>query len=242
MPLERTAHLSGIRIGLAGRPLDTSAEGESVEGEVNEDYVLSREQEAVSIDEAIVSLARAVFSESGTMVFEDHPLLTPLLEDIALEYWQVPQLEARRKESRELSNPRLLVVGHPRSEENWFTRIPALMNYTPEIPAEFDAIVFIANQVQDFQRWNNRRTPRKYVIPSTGGMAREVGSAQEFVNLDEELWGVIQGRRSEIRFESRSKENDTRGVPQEEVPEFRYAVYPLLMRRIVEDVIRGRRG
>src|ERR1700692_2678447 len=104
MPRERSAHLSGIRIGLAGRPLDILAERESVESEVHEDYGLSREQEAVSIDEAIISLARAVFSESGTMVFEDHPLLTPLLEDIALEYWQVPQLEERKKESLEFSN------------------------------------------------------------------------------------------------------------------------------------------
>src|SRR5207249_2785516 len=117
--------------GLAGRPLDTWVERDSVESNVNEDYVLSREQEAVAIDEAITSLARAVFAESGTMVFEDHPLLTPLLEDIALEYWRVPQLEARRQEPPELSNPQLLVVGHQRSEENWFTRIPALMNYTP---------------------------------------------------------------------------------------------------------------
>jgi hypothetical protein len=231
-----------MRIGLAGRPLDTRDEGITIDRDIDEQYVLSREQEAVAIDEAIVSLARAVFSESGTMVFEDHPLLTPLLEDIALEYWQVPELETDRKELGEIPQPQMLVVGHARSpEESWSTRVPTLLNYTPEIPGDFDAIVFVANQVQDFQRWRDRRAARKYIVPSTGGMAREAGPVQEFINLDDDLWRFIQGRRAEMPVEA-SKERDAHRIPQEEGPELWYAVYPLLMRKIVEEVIRAARG
>jgi hypothetical protein len=164
MPRARAARLKGVKIGLAGKPLDTFIEGESIETDANEEYVISREQEAVAIDEAIVSLARAVFSESGTLVFEDHPLLTPLLEEIAVEYWQVSDLETQR-EPRELSNPRIMVIGHARSvDESRFARIPALVSFTLD--------VFLANQLQDFQRWEDRRSPRKYIIPSTGGTAR----------------------------------------------------------------------
>jgi hypothetical protein len=238
MPHARSAHLRGMRIGLAGRPLDTRDEGIAIDRDIDELYILSREQEAVAIDEAIVSLARAVFSESGTMVFEDHPLLTPLLEEIALEYWQVPELETDRKELGEIPQPRMLVIGHAKSpQESWSPRVPTLLNYTPEIPEDFNAIVFVANQVQDFQRWRDRRAARKYIIPSTGGMAREAGPVQEFINLDDDLWRLIQGRRSEIRYED-SRERDVRKPFQQEVPEFRYAAYPLLMRRIVEEVIR----
>jgi len=65
--------------------------------------------------------------------------------------------------------------------------------------------------------------------------------AKEFTNLDDELWGVVQGRRAEMRFEP-SKERDVQEPAPEHVPEFPYAIYPLLMRRIVEEVISGRRG
>jgi hypothetical protein len=237
MERRRTAHLNGIRIGLAGRPLDTPIEGVTIDGEVNEDYLISREQEAISIDEAIVSLARAVFSESGTLVFEDSPLLTPLLEEIALEYWQVPELESAKTERVVLSNPQLLVIGHARShDESWFTPTTGLVTYTAEIPEDFDAIVYVANKAEDFQRWRDRRARRKYVVPSTGGMASEVSSRQGFINFDEELWGDVQRRRTEIPFEY-PKERF-----RQEVPELRYALYPLLMRMIVEDVIGWSRG
>jgi hypothetical protein len=242
MPQARSANLAGMRIGLAGRPFDMDVESESVKTETNQVSILEREQEAITVDEAIVSLARAVFSESGTLVFEDHPLLTPLLEEIALEYWRTPELETRRAEHEEAPNPQLLIVGHPEPYGNeQFGRIPSLMKYIQEIPETFDALIFIANQTGDFRRWRNRSARRKFIIPSTGGMASRTESSGEFIDFDNELWGITQNRRGQMPIDYHRERDELPGALQE-APELRYALYPLLMDRIIEEIIKAARG
>ena len=45
--------------------------------------------EPVEIQEAIVSIARAVFARGGRLLFGGHPSVSPLIADIAGEYYQV---------------------------------------------------------------------------------------------------------------------------------------------------------
>jgi hypothetical protein len=67
--------------------------------------------------------------------------------------------------------------------------------------------------------------------------------ANKFVNFDDELWSEVQERRSEVHFHTRPKDQDAQRItPKEVIMELRYSIYPLLVRRIVEDVIRGRQG
>jgi hypothetical protein len=58
----------------------------------------------LKIDEAIISLARAVFFEGGRLVFSDHPSNTPLVAMIAGEYREPRFAEGEEREERESGN------------------------------------------------------------------------------------------------------------------------------------------
>jgi hypothetical protein len=47
------------------------------------------------IDEAVVSLARAVFSHNGRLVFGGHPAISPLVAMVAAEYHDRPSAPPR---------------------------------------------------------------------------------------------------------------------------------------------------
>jgi hypothetical protein len=49
------------------------------------------------VDEAVISLARAVFSESGRLVFGGHPAISPLVAMVAGEYIEPPAAESREE-------------------------------------------------------------------------------------------------------------------------------------------------
>src|SRR5215475_14156218 len=52
---------------------------------------------AFQIEQAVVSLARAVFSEGGTLVFGGHPAISPLVAMVAGEYRQPLYAESREE-------------------------------------------------------------------------------------------------------------------------------------------------
>ena len=75
---------------LAGRSIVLSASVPSIE----RSEVYRRVGDAqVEIEEAVVSLARAVFSEGGCLVFGGHPSITPLVAMVAGEYVQPSRAE-----------------------------------------------------------------------------------------------------------------------------------------------------
>jgi len=51
------------------------------------------------VDEAVISLARAVFSESGRLVFGGHPAISPLVAMVAGEYIEPPKAESREEQA-----------------------------------------------------------------------------------------------------------------------------------------------
>lgn len=55
------------------------------------------ESAALEIEEAVLALARAVFAEKGRLVFGAHPSITPLVTDVATEYFP-PSWDNKRQD------------------------------------------------------------------------------------------------------------------------------------------------
>jgi len=204
----------------------------AVEGEEawSEELVRTREEEMVRIDEAVVSLARAVLSEGGRIAFADHPLLTPLIGQIAAEYPEPVELERPRPEepSREVALALVFppAIGRRGSVElDWLSSI-GLVDSNSKRPGTWDAAVFIGGQEAQLPDWNasDWAAPR-FSISSTGGAAGLVNGD----SIDESLWQEVSSLRSDIPRQDSSE-------IEELVPEFRYAVYPLVMARIVDKI------
>lgn len=79
---------------LRGRAILLSA---SLPPEAERATINERIEAAEAIEEAVVSLARAAFSEEGTLIFADHPTISPLVALVAREYVTPPVAECLDK-------------------------------------------------------------------------------------------------------------------------------------------------
>jgi len=113
----------------------------------------------------------------------------------------------------------------------------------PEVPSELAAAVVIGGtyeQLNEFRKWLGRdRRPPIYFVESTGGAATKL--AQEFhditESLDDQIWRKLEPARKNITFPELARGEERAALPAEEsVPEFRYAIYPLLMSIIVDEL------
>ncbi len=252
MPEERKipSRLDGALVLLVGGFPDYQESREELsDGESRE-----MQDQTVRIQEAIISLSRAVFSAGGKLALADDPLLTPLVAQIASEYWEPEAIETPLSSIERSNRGREPVIVYQArktlSEEENFLQA-GYVRVQAEMPSEVAAVVAIGGnerQHEQFGLWleRRRRTP-VYVISSTGGLAGREGArsmeGNEEAN-DDQLWQKLQSARSEIRFpvsKERSTEREEREPRvEEQVPEFRYSLYPLLMSNIVEDVAKRR--
>jgi hypothetical protein len=225
------------------------------ETELSEKEIHAHEEEAIRFDEAIISLARAVFSEGGRLAFPDHPLLTPLITQIASEYWEPASIETtdgEKKPLRPQGAPVLIFNPRPHTLlEKEFTAItPGYVEIIFEIPTDPIAILYIGGSTEqskdEFSGWVHREGgARVFVISSTGGATRKIVENNKFVDLDERVWRGIQDNLGSIHFQApgpekpKNHENDMKLSDEETVPEFRYAVYPVVMARVLDEIVRS---
>jgi hypothetical protein len=215
---------------------------------------LEAEDQVIRVQEAVISLSRAVFSAGGRLALADDPLLTPLVAQLASEYWEpapietLPSGDERGNREREP-----VIVYQPKKifskEENFLQA--GYVRVQSEMPSEVAAVVAIGGgeeQHYQFASWLERkeRIPI-YVIGSTGGWASKEGPRYREVieeANDEQLWEKLQSVRNEIRFpvskERFAEQEEPEPTVEEQVPEFRYSLYPLLMSNIVDDVAKRR--
>jgi len=216
--------------------------------DISDEQVRNMEDQITRVDEAVTSLARAVFSANGRLAFADDALLTPLIAQIASEYWEPPAIEpAEPPGERKREGLEPVIVYEPRSELaeiEAFTR-PGYVRVQDEIPSELAAVIAIggtSKQSHQFATWQNRAGKIAfYTIASAGGLAaslREKSPLSDSSN-DIRLWERIESARKEITFPVDEKQfnNEERAeLPEERIPEFRYSIYPLLMSNIVDEV------
>jgi len=246
----RSIRLDGALVLLLGGIPDYQESRE----EMSDGQLVESEDQIIRIQEAVISLCRAVFSAGGRLALADDPLLTPLIAQIAAEYWEPAPIETslspneRRNREREP-----VIVYQPKkifsNEENFL--LAGYVRVQSEMPSEVAAVVAIGGseeQHAQFGSWfeRRRRTPI-YVIGSTGGLASKEGIRNMDVNEeanDDELWHRLQAARREIKFpvsaEQFTERERREPADEEQVPDFRYSLYPLLMSNIVEDLAKRR--
>jgi hypothetical protein len=209
------------------------------------------------IDEAVISLARAVFARGGRLAFWHDPVVTPLVVGTALEYWVPPSAEGSSERSFEFATSgrsAALMLGEPEDwEREWYESGIRVGHFT--FSAERDwlrlepsRIVCIGGDRRVFERLEplrqNRGPQRAFALPTTGGAAHDLIREMADVVDDAEtaIWLELERRRTEIFFSPPDKTEDVTSRDRdssyskegEAVPQFRYSVYPLVMNLILD--------
>jgi hypothetical protein len=262
--------LRGQTILLVGGPV--SAEGHrKIDGPAD-----AHDDEAdVRVEEAIVTLSRGVFGRGGRILAPEHPLLTPLLLEITLEYWEaLPGEESSeaRGHRRFLDAPLLVYkrpaesgrVEHVAGDLERAARIGCVRFVDDEqldsLPITLVVCIGgegeLADELAPFSRvlreLHNKQGPPVYVIPSTGGAASRTAAAGDsfaVLDLENSIVRTVKARGEEMRFElpdelraleeerERRREGiqEERPIEPEPVPDFQYAIYPLLIAAILDE-------
>jgi len=217
----------------------------------------STDELSTRIDEAVISLSRAVFARGGRLAFWHDPVVTPLIVETALEYWVPPSAEGPSERSFEFTTSGrspALVIGEPEEwEREWYDsgiRIGHLA-----FSAEQDwrrlkpsRIICIGGDKRVFERLEplrqNKGLQRAFALPTTGGAAHDVVGQMADVVDDAEtaIWLELEKRRSQIFFAPPEKgevtissdDRPSNSTKEELIPQFRFSLYPLVIRLILD--------
>jgi hypothetical protein len=210
------------------------------EVDLSEDGVRELEEVAITVEQAIVSLGRAVFSAKGRLVFAHHPFVSGLLAQVALEYWEPPELESGQVPRPELYKPVTIFPSqfHISEEEKSGLDPIGVVSFASERPDDLAAAILIGGDNDDQRHFRALSEQRMdgmsfYVIGSTGGAASGLSETmRDQGEFDRKLWFELSHSLERLRVEAHSEGANA----EETIPEFRYASYPLLMHRIVTDI------
>lgn len=210
----------------------------------------------VRIEEATVALIRAVLSRGWRVVFRNDPVVTPLAIEVALDYWQSLPGEQSGKDERRFTGAPLLIFGPELDQEdreviNYAIHI-GCATFLPEADLNYQMIsrIVCVGGTTDVEKYVGSLQSRVsnipiFTIPSTGGAAQALANRSGVANPELAIVAEILSRRAKMKFEPPQAEKPSdinRGFPEtgferERVPEFRYALYPLLMNVILESEV-----
>jgi hypothetical protein len=215
---------------------------------------LAKDESDIRIEEAAIALARGTFTRGWRLAMQQDSVLTPLVIEIALEYWEsLPGEEMGREGRRFIAEPLVIFGNDFEEEEREILGYPAQIGCIKLIP-EFDLSELYINRVVliggsrdvakliDLVKSQAEGAPI-YSIPSTGGAALDLGHLNEALDLERMMVSRIVSLESEMHFDPSqvelSDESVKRGLPPIEfeqglVPQFRFALYPLLVNAILD--------
>jgi hypothetical protein len=219
--------------------------------------VLSTDELDIRMEEAVLALSVAIFSRGWRLGFRHDPVITPLALEIVLDYWQPPPGEERVPERRRTATP-LVIFGSElnhddREQMDYALQIGCVsLLHENEINYEtLSRVVCVGGTIEtqkqvSFIREKNPQVPI-FTIPSTGGAAQGLVDTLGIANPEPNIVREIVGRRAEVRFEAPESERISdsekrffaQGFEHERIPQFRYALYPILMDMILESDERG---
>ncbi len=215
------------------------------------------DEPSTRIEEAVISLARAVFARGGRLAFWHDPVITPIVAGVALEYWVPSPAEGWSENSIEFSTSGrspVLVLGEPAEWERECyessTRIGHVVFSSEQIWSRLQPsrIVCIGGDSMVYERLAPIRQrlgrQRIFVLPTTGGAAHDLlREMAGFVDdAESAIWAYIQRQRLQMFF-APSEDSDSnissddlfsRSPEEEVIPEFRFALYPLVMSLILD--------
>src|SRR5262245_19564992 len=92
--------------------------------ELTADTNTAPDEISIREEEAVLSLARAVFARGGRLAFWHDPVVTPLAVETALEYWVPPSAEGSSERSFEFATSgrsAATILGEPEEwERDWY--------------------------------------------------------------------------------------------------------------------------
>jgi hypothetical protein len=250
--------LKGQTVLLLGGGVEDSPEESLVDSDFGP---FSDDESDVRIEEAVVSLARAVFARGGQLAVQDDPVVTPLVIEVAMEYWQSLPSEHRSDESenRRFSGVPVLIVQSDAAYDNheefgFATQIgcakPTSRDDIKQVP--FSRIVCIGGgrdvdeQLSRLAPLGQSATP-VFAIPSTGGAAKSLANKKGVRNPEQEISQIIAIRRKQLHFKPPERESSDAEEPyrsrvswegqafgEEHIQDFRYALYPIVMSVILD--------
>jgi hypothetical protein len=234
-------------------------EGDSVVEKDGRFESLSEDEADIRIEEAALALTRAVLARGGRLAFRDDAVFTPLFIEVALEYWEALPAEevSAEGERRRFVGAPLVLVGvkqnGPASDAlDWAAQVGCLETVSDDVFAErgADLVVLIGGSESaagDLDRITNSRLSGVPIValPSTGGVAR--GAADQGRVRDAEAAVMERVSASRMRFEpppdfvqraaresGRELTRESLSAEPEQQPEFRYALYPLVVAALLD--------
>jgi hypothetical protein len=226
--------LRGKRIYLA-----LEVDSESAEADVD----------AEALQEALVSLCRAVFSRGGTLALADSTPLLSLILIIATEYWD-RDFDTMQPEETPRAPSVLLFNSGEEDEIGWWSQTGMLVAESSDAPLQRAVTRLIeqtrpramiclggVGRVLEQARLFREYSPRHpiYTVAATGGDARRLPQATGAVAEDEQLMATLRSIRRETRFPEQREPSPPGEGPEEAA----FIPYPLLMQRLVDRIARG---
>ena len=225
-------------------------------GQLQDDHfdVSSNDEADIRIEEAVLSLARATFVRGWRLAFQHDPVVTPIVVEVALEYWQSLPAEERGVENRRFSGEPIVMFGaeledHDRALIERALQIGCIKvvptSRLTEVSVSRVVCIGGSTEVDDYVNWleNNASNVPIFAIPSTGGAAYDLRDRSGIANPEPSVTELIVSRRSEMHFDPPRQEASSERVQgsrqqfdlePERVPQFRYALYPLLVNLILD--------
>jgi hypothetical protein len=220
---------------------------------VDRDFdVLTPDEFDIRIEEAVLSLTGAVFSRGWRLEFRHDPVFTPLAVEAVLDYWQPLPGEETNPERRRSGTPLVIFVSeldHDVREQMEYAIRIGCVSLTHEDEIDYEKLsraVCVGGATETRKQISTIREQGPQVpiftIPSTGGVAQALADTPGIANPELGMVREIVERRSAVRFEPpearRTSDSEKRfcgqGLDHERIPQFRYALYPILMDMILE--------
>ena len=212
------------------------------EGAASESHnfeIQSADEADVRIEEAIIALARAVFGRGGRLAFRHDPVVTPLVIEVALEYWQ------------SLPGDRPVLIFAPELE---FEELDAYASpiSCAELREDYKfgelvahKIVYVGGSqglINEVAAQNLARPGNVFAIASTGGVAQSVVDQNTALDPETKIIETIYSLQREMLYRPPSEEemidpssrDETLRLQEGQIPNFRYSLYPLVMESILE--------
>jgi hypothetical protein len=235
--------------------------GSSDDGGVPEDERFpsrAADEADLRVEEAVVALVRGCLTRNCRLAMWNDPILTPLVIEVALEYWESLPGEERGFEGRRFSAAPVTVYGDGLEEEesevlHYYAQIGCIQLLREFDPIEtfIDRIVYIGGSIasMDLLRTVERRSGRQvpvYPIASTGGVARSLYQTREVVELEGRIAKKIADLQRQAKFDPPHAE-PSRGFfvgeqrvtdpERDAIPQFQAALYPIIVSEILDEEI-----
>ena len=176
----------------------------------------SNDEADIRIEEAILGLARGIFMRGWRLAFQHDAVLTPLVIEVAMEFWQSLPGEEKGLEVRRFSSEPVVMFGGQLAKEEheiieYAVQIGCVKfvpeSHLTEIPISRVVCIGGSGKAGEYIDWLNDREekPPVYTIPSTGGAAQALSHREGVSDLERGIAEAVVSQRQKMHFDPQSQ-------------------------------------